>query len=83
MKTLVHSRKFWLAVWALVQTVTGHYVQLPVDIIIALDAVVLVLIGSIAYEDGQAKSAKPVLVNQPEGPVTVNAPPVADGTAGG
>lgn len=30
---LFHSRKFWLAVYALAQTIAGHYLALPTDII--------------------------------------------------
>ena len=58
MNGLLHSRKFWLAVWALVQTIGGHYLTIPTDIITAMDAVVIVLIASIAAEDiGKAKKA--------------------------
>ena len=55
MKTLLYSRKFWLAVWGLIQTIVGHLVQLPTDIIVALDALVMVLIASIAAEDAAEK----------------------------
>lgn len=59
MNGLLKSRKFWLAVWALIQTVAGHYINLPTDIIAALDAVVITLIAAIAAEDiGKANRAK-------------------------
>lgn len=57
MSSLLKSRKFWLAVWGLVQTVIGHFLSLPADLIVALDALVMVLIGSIAAEDAAQKIA--------------------------
>lgn len=57
MKTLLKSRKFWLAVFALVQTVVLHYVDVPKDIWMSIDGVVVVLIASIAWEDAAEKSA--------------------------
>lgn len=53
MQSLLHSRKFWLTVYALVQTIAAHYLNLPADVSISLDALVLFLIGAIAYEDGE------------------------------
>lgn len=58
MQSLFHSRKFWLTVWALGQTVAGHYLALPPDVVLAADALVVVLIGSIAYEDGEKAKAQ-------------------------
>lgn len=56
MQSLLRSRKFYLSLWALIQTIVGHYLQIPSDIIAAADAVVIVLVAAIAYEDGQEKS---------------------------
>lgn len=58
MKYLLKSRKFWLAVFALVQTVVLHYVDVPKDIWMSIDGVVAVLIASIAWEDAAEKSAR-------------------------
>jgi hypothetical protein len=57
MKTLLKSRKFWLAVFGVVQTVILHYVSVPQDIWIAIDVLVSVLIAGIALEDAGEKSA--------------------------
>jgi xanthine/uracil/vitamin C permease (AzgA family) len=57
MKALLQSRKFWLAVFGLVQTVVLHYISVPQDIWVAIDVLVGVLIASIALEDAGQKSA--------------------------
>lgn len=59
---LLRSRKFLLALFALIQALVMHYLDLPDEIWQSIVALVGVLIASIAYEDGQAKSA-PVTVN--------------------
>ena len=53
---ILKSRKFWLAVFGVVQTVVLHYVNVPQDIWVAIDALVVVLIYSIAVEDAGAKA---------------------------
>lgn len=55
MQTLLHSRKFWLSIYALVQAIILHYLEVPPDIIVAVSAVVMVLVGAIATEDAAAK----------------------------
>ena len=57
MKSLLYSRKFWLTVWALLQTVAAHYLNIPQDVWVAMDAVILALIASIALEDAAAKAS--------------------------
>ena len=57
MNGLLHSRKFWLAVFAVVQTVVLHYVDVPQDIWVSINALVIVLIGGIAIEDAAEKRA--------------------------
>jgi len=57
MTNLLHSRKFWLTVWALAQTIAGHYLTVPHDIIMTADALVMILVGAIAYEDGERSKA--------------------------
>ena len=57
MAGLLRSCKFWLGVFGVVQTVVLHFVAIDPEIWAAIDALVIVLIGAIAYEDGQAKSS--------------------------
>jgi hypothetical protein len=57
-KALLHSRKFWLAVFGVVQSIVLHYLNVPQDIWMAIDVLVGVLIAAIAYEDGAAKRAR-------------------------
>ena len=54
-KALLYSRKFWLSVFGVVQTLIAHYLSIPADIWQAIDALVLVLIASIAAEDAAEK----------------------------
>ena len=57
MNGLLHSRKFWLAVFAVIQTVVLHYVDVPKGIWVSIDALVVVLISGIAIEDAAEKRA--------------------------
>jgi hypothetical protein len=58
MKGLLVSRKFWLAVFALVSTIVFQFLpQFPKEVWQAIDALIGVLIASIAIEDAGAKSA--------------------------
>jgi len=50
------SRKFWLAVFAVVQSVVLHYLAVPEEIWQAIAALISVLIFSIAVEDAGAKA---------------------------
>ena len=60
------SRKVWLAIWALVQTCVMFYLpEFSEEIIMAANAVVILLIGAIAYEDGQYKSQTLNLEDRP------------------
>ena len=59
MASLLKSRKFWLAMLALAQTVLFQYFpQFPQAVWQAIDGVLAVLIAAIAVEDAAAKSAK-------------------------
>jgi hypothetical protein len=59
MASLLKSRKFWLAMLALAQTVLFQFVpDFPQAVWVSIDGVLAVLIASIAYEDGAEKSAK-------------------------
>lgn len=58
MNGLLQSRKFWLAMLALVQTVVFQFFpQFPQSMWQAIDGVLAVLIAAIAVEDAGAKSA--------------------------
>lgn len=58
MKSLLYSRKFWLAVFGIVQTLVFHFLpNFPAEVWAAIDALVIVLIGSIALEDAAEKRA--------------------------
>lgn len=53
---LLQSRKFWLAVFGVVQTIVLHYVNVPQDIWVAIDGLIMVLITGIAIEDAGEKA---------------------------
>jgi hypothetical protein len=58
LKALARSRKFWLAIFAVVQSVVfGLWPDFPVEIWVAIDALVVVLINAIAHEDAAEKGA--------------------------
>jgi hypothetical protein len=51
MSSLLKSRKFWLAVFGVIQVVVLNYFDVPDPIWQSIAALVGVLIGSIALED--------------------------------
>lgn len=55
--SILKSRKFWLAVFGVVQAVVLHYFQVPEAVWTAIAQLVAVLIAAIALEDAGAKSA--------------------------
>ena len=55
--SIFKSRKFWLAIFAVIQAVVLHYMSVPEEIWQAIAGLVAVLIASIAIEDAGAKSA--------------------------
>ena len=55
MKSLLRSRKFWLAVFGIVQALVLHYLRIPDEIWQSIAGLVAVLIASIAYEDAAGK----------------------------
>jgi nicotinamide riboside transporter PnuC len=59
MTLLLKSRKFWLAVFGVLQAIVLHYLNVPDDIWQAIAALVGVLIASIAVEDAGAKIQLP------------------------
>lgn len=60
--SLLRSRKFLLAFFGLIQTVVAFYLEFPVEVWGSINALIAVLIGSIAYEDGQEKNSSDVYV---------------------
>lgn len=56
LKSLLYSRKFWLAVFAVVQAVVLFYLDIPEEIWQTIAALVAVLIGAIAVEDAGEKA---------------------------
>jgi hypothetical protein len=57
LRSLVRSRKFWLAVFGVGQTVTLHLVNVDPAVWQAIDGLVLALIAAIAGEDMAEKRA--------------------------
>ena len=52
--SLLHSRKFWLAVLALAQTILFQFVpDFPKEVWLSINGVLAVLIATIAWEDTQ------------------------------
>lgn len=67
-KALFRSRKFLLALFGVVQAIVLSYLDVPDNVWQSIAALVAVLISSIAYEDGQAKSAPVNVQNQTVNP---------------
>ena len=58
MKSLLHSRKFWLAVFGVVQSIVLHLVpDFPSEVWQSIDALVIAVIAGIALEDSALKLA--------------------------
>ena len=58
LQSLLHSRKFWIAVFGVIQTVLFQFVpDFPPTVWAAIDALVIVLIAAIATEDAAEKRA--------------------------
>lgn len=55
--SLLKSRKFWLAIFGVVQVLVFHYLAVPDEIWQAIAALVAVLISAIAVEDAAKKRA--------------------------
>ena len=51
------SRKFWLAVLGVVQTLIAHYFEIDAAVWQSIDALIVSVIMGIAIEDAGAKSA--------------------------
>jgi hypothetical protein len=56
--SLVRSRKFWLAMFAVVQSILFQFVpDFPQEVWLSIDGLVAVLIATIAIEDAAEKRA--------------------------
>ena len=54
-EALIRSRKFWLTAFGLVQTIVFQFFPaFPKEVWLSINALVIVLVGAIAYEDGNA-----------------------------
>lgn len=60
LNSLLVSRKFWLAVFGVVQSIVLHYLNVPDEIWQSIAALVGVLIASIALEDAGRNINKPL-----------------------
>ena len=58
---LTRSRKFWLAVFGILQALVFEYLNVPDDVWQSIAALVGVLIASIAVEDAAEKHATTVI----------------------
>lgn len=54
---LLKSAKFWMASLAFGKTLLLTYMDIDIAVIASLDALLLVVIGGMAYEDGKEKEA--------------------------
>jgi hypothetical protein len=52
---LLRSRKFWLAVLGVINTIVAHYFAVPEDVWQAINALLLVVIAGITIEDAATK----------------------------
>jgi hypothetical protein len=64
LKSLLRSRKVLLAVLGVVNTLVSHYLEIPADVWVSIDALLVVLIASIAYEDGNEKAGYTTAVRE-------------------
>lgn len=63
MASLLHSRKFWIAVFGLIQTILFQFVpDFPPAVWQSIDALVVVLITMIAFEDAAEKSGNTYVI---------------------
>lgn len=55
MQSLLKSRKFWLAVFGIIQALVLHYLSVPDEVWQSIVALVMTVIAGIAIEDAGAK----------------------------
>lgn len=64
MSSLLYSRKFWIAVFGVVQAVVLHYLSVPEEIWQAIAALAGALIASIALEDAGEKAGRLIVTTE-------------------
>lgn len=64
LESFMRSRKFWLAVFGIVQALVLQYLNVPADIWQAITALIMVLIAGIAIEDAGEKSGSAIHIHQ-------------------
>lgn len=66
MSSLLHSRKFWLAVFGVIQALVLHYVNVPDEIWQTIAGLVGVVIAGIAVEDAGEKAGFNIVTHKEE-----------------
>lgn len=56
-QSLLHSRKFLIALLGVITTLVSHYLHIDPEVWASIDALLLTVIAGIAYEDGKEKGA--------------------------
>lgn len=56
-KLLFQSRKFWMAVLGVINTLVGYYLHLPQEVWVSINALLLVVIVGITAEDAAEKAS--------------------------
>lgn len=80
---LLYSRKFWLAVLGVAQSLILHYMDVPDEIWLSINGLLVTVIFGIAYEDGAAKGnpgSQTNLLTTGTTDVTVNQPAAVTAT---
>jgi hypothetical protein len=63
-QSLLRSRKFLLACLGVVNTLASHYLDIPKDVWLSIDALLLAVIAGIAVEDAAEKGATAAAVRE-------------------
>ena len=63
-QSLLRSRKFLLAVLGVISTLVAHYLDIPKDVWLSIDGLLLAVIAGIAVEDAAEKSATTAAVRE-------------------
>lgn len=66
MNSLLRSRKFWLAVFGVVQALVLHYLAVPSEVWQAVTGLVMALIAGIALEDAGEKAGGTIFIDKIE-----------------
>ena len=64
MSGLLYSRKFWIAVFGVVQALVLHYLSIPDEVWQSIAALAMALIASIAIEDAGEKASRRIIISQ-------------------